>query len=314
MSAALLMSPEFMVLQVLNGLQLSMLLFLLSVGLSVVFGMMNFINLAHGTLYMFGAYLGMSAIQAFDRLAAYLDSLGLSGLQSLDSFWFALAIAPVGVALIGAVLYLLLFRHVRAESPMKQVLVTFALIFVGFDTVRMIWGPLEQRIDAPALLSQPVVVLGETYPSYRLFIIGLGLGVMLVLYVGLERTRIGAIVRAGVDNRMMVKALGVNIERILFFVFCLGCYLAGLAGVVAAPTGSLFPGMDMSVLILALIVVVIGGPGNLKGAILGSLIIGMADTFGQVLIPQFASVIIYALMALVLLARPQGLLPVRASG
>lgn len=290
-----LLSPEFLVLQVLNGLQLSMLLFLLSVGLSVVFGMMNFINLAHGTLYMFGAYLGLSAVQAF------------------GSFWIALALAPIGVAAIGAALYLLLFRHVRAESPMKQVLVTFALIFVGIETVRLIWGPLEQSIDAPEALSQPVMVLGEAYPSYRLFIIALGLMVMMALYLGLERTRIGAIVRAGVDNAMMTRALGVNIDRILFFIFCLGCYLAGLAGVVAAPTGSLFPGMDMSVLILALIVVVVGGPGSLKGAAVGSLIIGMADTFGQVVIPQFASVIIYALMALVLLARPQGLLPVRAN-
>ena len=288
----MLLDPGFLIVQTLNGLQLSMLLFLLSIGLSVVFGMMNFINLAHGTLYMVGAYLALSSVRWF------------------DSYWVALALAPLGVALIGAVFYAVLLRHMQRQSPMRQVLVTFGLIFVGFDAVRMIWGVLPHTIPIPEVLDGRVTVFGEVYPAYRLFIIGIGLAVLAALYFGLERTRLGAIVRAGVDDRTMVAALGIDVERAFFLVFCLGCWLAGLAGVVSAPVFSIFPGMDMSILILTLIVVVVGGPGSLKGALAGSLIIGMVDTFGQVVAPELARVTIYALMAAVLLVRPRGLFPV----
>ena len=289
----MLLEPGFLIVQTLNGLQLSMLLFLLSIGLSVVFGMMNFINLAHGTLYMVGAYLALSTVRWF------------------DSYWVALILAPLGVALIGALFYAVLLRHMQRQSPMRQVLVTFGLIFVGFDAVRMIWGVLPHTIPIPEVLDGRVHVLGEVYPAYRLFIIGIGLAVLAALYFGLERTRLGAIVRAGVDDRTMVAALGINVERAFFLVFCLGCWLAGLAGVVSAPVFSIFPGMDMSILILTLIVVVVGGPGSLKGALIGSLVIGMVDTYGQVVAPEFARVTIYALMAVVLLVRPHGLFPVR---
>ena len=289
----MLLDPGFLTVQTLNGLQLSMLLFLLSIGLSVVFGMMNFINLAHGTLYMVGAYLALSTVRWF------------------DSYWAALILAPLGVALIGAVFYAVLLRHMQRQSPMRQVLVTFGLIFVGFDAVRMVWGVLPHTIPVPQMLAGSVSVLGEVYPTYRLFIIGVGLAVLVALYFGLERTRLGAVVRAGVDDRTMVAALGIDVERAFFLVFCLGCWLAGLAGVVSAPVFSIFPGMDMSILILTLIVVVVGGPGSLKGAVVGSLVIGMVDTYGQVVAPEFARVTIYALMAAVLLVRPQGLFPVR---
>ena len=289
----MLLEPGFLIVQTLNGLQLSMLLFLLSIGLSVVFGMMNFINLAHGTLYMVGAYLALSTVRWF------------------DSFWVALALAPLGVALVGAVFYAVLLRHMQRQSPMRQVLVTFGLIFVGFDAVRMIWGVLPHTIPIPEALAGRVYVLGEVYPAYRLFIIGIGLAVLAALYVGLERTRLGAVVRAGVDDRTMVAALGIDVERAFFLVFCLGCWLAGLAGVVSAPVFSIFPGMDISILILTLIVVVVGGPGSLKGAVIGSLVIGMVDTYGQVVAPELARVTIYALMAVVLLVRPHGLFPVR---
>ena len=289
----MLLEPGFLIVQTLNGLQLSMLLFLLSIGLSVVFGLMNFINLAHGTLYMAGAYLALSAVRWF------------------DSFWLALALAPLGVALIGAVFYAVLLRHMQRQSPMRQVLVTFGLMFVGFDAVRMVWGTLPHTIPVPEVLAGRVDVLGEVYPVYRLFIIAVGLAVIVLLHLGLERTRLGAVVRAGVDDRTMVAALGIDVERAFFLVFCLGCWLAGLAGVVSAPVFSIFPGMDMSILILTLIVVVVGGPGSLKGAVAGSLVIGMADTYGQVLAPEFARATIYALMAVVLLVRPHGLFPVR---
>ncbi len=288
-----ILDPTFFAIQFLNGLQLAALLFLLSIGLSVVFGLMNFVNLAHGTLYMLGAYLGLTAVNLF------------------DSYWAALLLAPLGIALLGAVFYALLLKRLQKESPMKQVLVTFGLIFVGFDTVRMVWGALPQTIPAPDVFAGSVTVFGEIYPAYRLFIIGLGILVLLLLYFGLEKTRLGAVVRAGVDDPVMVSALGINVDLAFFAVFCLGCFLAGLAGVAAAPVFSLFPGMEMSVLILTLIVVVVGGPGSLWGAALGSLLIGMADTFGQVLFPEFASVTIYALMAVILLLRPHGLIPAR---
>ena len=285
--------PTFLAIQFLNGLQLASLLFLLSVGLSVVYGLMNFINLAHGTLYMLGAYIGLTVA------------------RESGSFWFALVGAPLAIAALGALFHVLLLRRMQAASPMKQVLVTFGLIFIGLDVVRYIWGDFTHSIETPAIFSGSVQLLGEVYPSYRLFVIGLGLFVFVALYLGLERTRLGAVVRAGVDDREVAMSLGLNIELAFFIVFCLGCGLAGLAGVIAAPVLSVYPGMDMSILVLTLIVVVIGGPGSLKGAALGAFLIGMFETFGQVFMPALASVIIYALMAVVLLVRPDGLLPVR---
>jgi branched-chain amino acid transport system permease protein len=280
------MDSGFLLLQLLNGLQLAMLLFLLAVGLSIVFGLMNFINLAHGTLYMVGAYAGLAA-------AAHAGS-----------FWVALVAGPAAAAAIGAVFYALLLRRMQRAGAMRQVLVTFGLIFVGIDAVRLIWGEYQQTLPPPAVLAGSVHILGQTYPAYRLFIIALGLVLALVLYLGLERTRLGAVVRAGVDDRITAAALGLEVERAFFAVFC-------LAGVVAAPVLEVYPGMDMTVLIPTLIVVVVGGPGRLAGAFLGALLIGMAETFGAVLIPDFASFMIYAVMALVLLFRPRGLLPAR---
>jgi branched-chain amino acid transport system permease protein len=284
---------SFLLLQALNGLQLAMLLFLLSVGLSVVFGLMNFINLAHGTLYMLGAFIGWSVARA------------------TGSFWLALAAAPLAAAALGILFYSTLLRRLQSDSPMKQVLVTFGLIFVGIDAVRWIWGDYGEALAPPALLAHSVSILGQPYPAYRLFIIGLGLAVAFALFLVLERTRLGAVVRAGVDDPVMVAALGIDVGRAFFAVFCLGCALAGLAGVVAAPVLGVFPGMDVAILIPTLIVVVIGGPGSLPGAFAGALLIGMAETFGAVLLPQFSSFMIYAVMALVLLLRPGGLVPAR---
>ena len=287
------LEPGFLLVQLLNGLQLAMLLFLLAAGLSLVLGLMNFVNLAHGTLYMLGAYLGVSFA-------------GLTG-----SFWLALALAPLAVAAIGAVVYAGLLRHLARADHMIQVLATLGLIFVGFDAVGLVWGKFGLDLAKPAVLAGSISVAGETYPAYRLFVIGLGAAVALGLYALVERTRLGAVVRAGVDNRSMVECLGIDVERVFFAVFCVGCALAGLAGVVAAPVLSVYPGMDMPVLVLALVVVVLGGAGSLKGAFFGSLLIGLAETLGQVYLPAFASVTMYALMAAVLVARPQGLFPVR---
>lgn len=286
------MDLNFLGIQLLNGLQLSMLLFMLAVGLSVVFGLLDILNLAHATLYMLGAYLAYAIV------------------QWTGSFWIGLAVGPVLVTLIGIALYQGLLIRVRGNH-MIQALVTFGLLFVGFDLVRIIWGNDIHRLAEPVLFSGSISMLGQAYPVYRLFLIGVGLVTIVVLYFGLERTRLGAVVRAGVDDREMAATLGINIDRAFFIVFCIGTFLAGLAGVLAAPVFTIEPGMDIEILISTLIVVVIGGPGSLKGAVLGALIIGMVQTFGIVLIPEFASFMIYFVMAAVLLLRPQGLLPVK---
>ncbi len=291
----MLSDPTFLAIQVLNGLQLASLLFLLSVGLSVVFGLMNFINLAHGTLYMLGAYIGLSLV------------------RWTGSYWIAFAIAPLCVAAIGAVFHVVLLRRMQAASPMRQVLVTFGLIYVGLDSVRYFWGDYSHSFDAPESLAGMVHLFGESYPAYRLFVIALGLGVLLVLYLALEKTRLGAVVRAGVDDTETASAIGLNVSGTFFLVFCLGCALAGLAGVVAAPVLSIYPGMGISILISTLIVVVVGGPGSLAGAAFGALLVGMVETFGQVLAPSYAGMVLYGLMALVLVVRPAGLFPARAS-
>ena len=284
---------DFWITQFLNGLQLSMLLFLLSIGLTVIFGLLHFVNLAHGALYMLGAYVGVSA-------AAYLGG-----------FWAALVLGPAAVTLIGVGLYVTLIKRMRRAGPMNQVLVTFGLIFVIVDIVRVVWGDIALGLQQPAMLSGPVEIFGVSYPAYRLFVIALGAVVMVALSVVLTRTQIGAMIRAGVENDAMAACLGINVERLFFTVFCVGCALAGLAGVVAAPVFSATPEMGTTILIPTLIVVVIGGLGSLNGAILGSLIVGFIQTFGAVLTPGLASVLVYFLLAAVLIAKPEGLLPAR---
>lgn len=284
----------FWIVQLLNGLQLSMLLFLLSVGLSVIFGLMNFVNLAHGSLYALGAFFGYS-------VAAWTGS-----------FWAALVLAPLAVALVGVLLYGGLIARLRTAGPLDQVLATFGLIFVILDLVRIVWGNYALGVDAPPALRGTVAVFGEIYPTYRLFIIALGLALFGLLYLLLEHSVLGAMVRAAVDDGDMAACMGIDVERTFFVVFCIGCALAGLAGVIAAPVFSAYPGMGISILTPTLVVVVVGGLGSLKGAIVGSVLVGMTLTFGQVLVPEFASIIMYAFLVAVLLLRPEGLLPARS--
>ena len=278
-----------LIIQFLNALQFSMTLFLLAVGLTIIFGLMKIVNLAHGSLYMIGAYLGLSIT------------------NYTDSFWLALVIAPILTASIGAILYSLLFKHIQNADPMKQVLLTFGLIYIALDSVRLLWGTMSHSISAPNILSNSILLINEPYPSYRLFVIAVGLIVLFILYIILEKTKIGAKVRASVDDPETAQLLQINTDKILFYTFALGCGLAGLAGITVAPILGVEPGMDMEVLVLTLIVVVVGGPGSLKGAIIGSLLIGFVDSFGKVYIPQLAQIIIYAVMALTILFKPDGL-------
>ena len=253
---------------------------------------MHFVNLAHGSLYALGAYAAATAGAAI-------------------GFWGGLLVAPLAVAALGVVLYLVFIRRMRRAGPMAQVLVTFGLIFVMLDLTRIIWGAQALSAPVPALLAGRLTILGVEYPAYRLFVIALGLAIWGVLALVLSRTQIGAMIRAGVDNDSMAACMGIDVEKMFFLVFCVGCALAGLAGAVAAPLLSVTPDMGLQILIPTLIVIVIGGLGSLKGAIAGSLIYGVVQTFGAVLFPQLASILIYGLLAAVLILRPAGLFPAK---
>jgi len=284
----------FWIIQALNSLQLAMLLFLLSVGLSVILGLMNFVNLAHGSLYALGAYLGYQIA------------------TTLGSFWLAFALAPLAVAAFGALLYVTLINRMRSAGPMNQVLVTFGLIFVLLDATRFLWGADQLGLTGDLPFPGGVTVLGQVYPAYRLFIIAVGAVVFVLLYLLLEHTRLGAEVRAGVDDAETASCLGINVELTFFAVFLIGCALAGLAGVIALPAFAAEPAMGMGILIQALVVVVVGGLGSLTGALLGSLLVAVTLTFGRVFIPDFAGILMFALLLAVLLLKPEGLLPARS--
>jgi branched-subunit amino acid ABC-type transport system permease component len=276
--------------QLLNGLVTSMLLFVLAAGLSLIFGLMDVINLAHGAFYLLGGYVGLALVRQF------------------DSFWLALILTPLLVGAAGLLLeYGLLRRLYGRGRHLEQVLLTFGVTLVIVDATRAVWGAFVEAVPVPALLAGQVRVVGVQFPVYRLAVIGFGLALALVLWLVIERTRLGAIVRAGVSDAPMVSALGIDIDRVFAGVFAAGTALAGLAGVIGAPVFSLYPGLDSEILILALVVVVVGGLGTLKGAFFGSVVIGLADTFGKALVPESSRFLLFAVMAVVLLARPTGL-------
>ena len=275
--------------QALNGLAYGALLFVLSAGLTLIFGMLDVVNLAHGSLYMLGTYAGLALI-------------GLTG-----NFWLALLAAPLVVGLVGAGIERGCLRRLYHRPTVDQVLLTFGFVYLFEDLVKWLFGGKIRSIAAPAVFAGPVHVGGLTYPSYRLFVIAFGLTLALALWLIIERTRLGSIIRAGVYDAEMAAGLGINIDRVFTGVFALGAALAGLSGVVAGPIQSAYPAMGVSILIPALIVVVVGGLGSLKGSLAGSLLIGQAETFGKAWLPGAAMLMIYAVMALVVLLRPQGL-------
>jgi len=281
--------PADLFAQALNGLSYGVLLFLLSVGLTLIFGMLDVVNLAHGSFYMLGAYAGLAVIAA------------------TGNFWLSLALAPVAVGIVGAAVERSCLRPLYRRGPLDQVLLTFGLIYVFEDVVKWIWGGRIRSIPTPDLLSGSVSVLGATIPSYRVFVIAFGLVMAVALWLLIERTRLGAIIRAGVFDSEMTSGLGINIQRVFTAVFAFGAALGGLSGVIAGPIQSAFPSMGVTILIPALIVVVVGGLGSLKGSLVGSLIIGQAETFGKAWLPEAAMLIIYVVMAGIVLIRPQGL-------
>lgn len=297
--------------QILNGLQFGLILFLIAAGLTIVFGVMDFINLAHGVQYMVGAYLA----------AAFTAMTG--------SFALGLALALPSALLFGLLLEVLIFRHLYERDHLSHVLATFGVIIFLNQAVKLLWGAAPLSVPIPDLLSGTVTLApGMLYPVYRLVIIAAGLAVGLLLYFTVNHTRLGMLVRAGASNAPMVSALGVNIRLLFTIVFGVGAMLAGFAGAMVAPILSVEPGMGDNVLILAFVVIVIGGIGSIRGAFIAALLIGLTDTLGRFFAPTLlravfdpatasqtgraiAPMLIYVLMAAVLFFRPSGLFPAK---
>ncbi len=297
--------------QALNGLQFGIMLFLMAAGLTLIFGIMNLINLAHGSLYMIGAYVCAATFQA------------------THSFLAALAAALAVALAVGVLIEVVVFRRLYRRDHLDQVLATFGLILFFNEMVRVIWGPTALYAGVPRFLAGHVELLpGVPYPAYRLAIIVVGLAVALLLYLLVSRTRLGMLIRAGASNRTMVGALGVNITLLYTIVFGLGAMLAALSGLMAGPIFTVESGMGESVLIPAFVVIVIGGIGSIRGAFVAALMVGFVDTMGRAFLrpllsivmtpsaadsagPALASMLIYMLMAMVLFFRPQGLFPPR---
>jgi branched-subunit amino acid ABC-type transport system permease component len=287
-----------MLVSVLNGVAIGFLLFVVAVGLSLVFGMMDVLNLAHGALFLGGAYLG----------AAFAGG-GWAG------FLTALVIAA-GAGLAAGALLSLMTEPLRRRTHLDQALLTLGVALVVGEVLIIVFGDDPLAVPAPPGLDGSISVFGAVYPTYRLMIIAVGAVLALLVYLVVDRTRVGALVRATVADREMVAAIGVDNRRVKAAVFAVGSLLATTAGVLGGPVYGARPGLDATVLILALVVVVIGGLGSVRGALLGALVIGQVDTLGRVLLPELASFILFAALALVLVLRPRGLFggPVAATG
>lgn len=304
------MSMTLLLAQLLNGLQYGVLLFLLAAGLTLVFGIMSFVNLAHGSLYMVGAYAGAVAYAA------------------TGSFLLSVAGAMAAALLIGLLLELSIVRRLYRRDHLDHVLATFGLVMFFNELVRLVWGPQPLFVQVPEALAGTVDIFGFSYPSYRFVIIVAGLLVAAGSHLLIHKTRIGMLIRAGAQNPQLVGALGVNIGLLNAMLFGVGAMLAGVAGAMAGPVLSVQSGMGEPVLITTLVVIVIGGIGSVHGALYAALIVGLVDTLGRVLLPlllrqvaersvadaagpALASMSVYLLMATVLALRPQGLFPAR---
>ena len=281
--------PTFLI-QLLNSVQYGLLLFMLAAGLTLIFGIMGVVNLAHGSFYMLGAYLAYA-------LSALFGSLTLAILAGV-----------VLAVVFGLALERLLFRHFYRRDHLDQVLLTFGLIYIFEELRSILWGDDVHGVKIPELLGASIPLTDNlSYPVYRLFMSGVCIALALGLYLLISRTRLGMKIRAGAFNRDMAEALGINIKLIHAVVFALGVGLAAVAGIIAAQVSSVYPNMGSQVLIMCFVVVVIGGIGSVRGALISALLVGLVDTFGKVLLPQVAGMLVYILMAAVLLWKPEGL-------
>jgi branched-chain amino acid transport system permease protein len=281
---------ELVFIQTLNGLQYGLLIFLIASGLTLVFGIMGIINLSHGSFYMLGAYLSLT-----------LTSL-------VGDIFIALLIGVPLAFLFGAAIEWLFIRHLYKRDHLQQVLLTFGLILIFNELQRTLWGTRPHSIPIPSYLAGSVPLSNVlSYPVYRIAVAGICVALALAMMFVIQKTKVGRMIRAGESNPEMVETLGIDSRLLFRFVFAAGVALATAAGIIAAPIESVYPGIGEQVLIISFVVVVIGGIGSVKGAFVGALLIGLADAFGKVFLPQFASFMVYALMAAVLVVRPTGL-------
>ena len=305
------MSATLFLEQLLNGLQFGLMLFLIAAGLTLVFGILDILNVAHGSLYMAGAYVAAWTMQASGSLLA------------------SVALAAIVTGGVGLLLELVLIRRLVLRDHLAQVLGTFAIVLIANDLVRMLWGPAPMMMSMPPALAGPVRLLPDLlYPAYRLLIIAVGLLAALGLYLFVTRTRAGVLVRAGASNRQMATLMGVRVPLLFLGVFVLGAMLAALAGALLGPVTAIQAGMGEQILILVLVCIVIGGIGSVRGAFVGALLVGMVDTSGRAFLPMIlreffspavassvgptlAAILIYIVMAIVLVFRPSGLFPAR---
>jgi len=278
----------------LNSLVYAMLLLLLASGLTLVFGMLGVLNVAHASFYMLGAYFAYSLVQI------------------TRSFWLSLLLAPLAVGLLGFLTERFLLRRAHALGHSHELLLTFGLAYIIEESVKWIWGTGSQPVEAPTLLAGSMQIFGSPYPVYRLFICAFGIVLFGSLAAVLFGTRLGMIIRAAVSDIQMVDALGFNVRLVFVGVFGAGAFLAGVAGVIAAPLLSVYPGMGPDMLVDTFIVVVVGGLGSLNGALVASLLLGTLQSFGVLVVPRLAMIFSFLLMAAVLIWRPMGLLGERA--
>jgi branched-chain amino acid transport system permease protein len=279
---------SFWLIQSLNSLALGGVLFTLAAGFSLIFGLMRIANLSHGAYFMFGAYIGLSVLER-----GY-------------GFMAAVVAAALGVGILGGIVERLILRRLAGNS-LSQVLATLGVAFVIADGSLWLWGGDPRPVAAPALLSGGVQLFGLTFPLYRLAVLVFSIVIALGLWLLLDKTRLGVMIRASVDDRQMAQGIGVPASRLFTLVFCLGAALAGIGGVIAAPILSVYPGLDADMLPLALVVVILGGLGSLAGAFIGSFVIGFIYSFGQVLFPDLAYIILFLPMVIILAVRPRGL-------
>lgn len=288
--------------QFFNGLIIALGIYLIASGLSLVFGVLGILNFAHGSLYMYGAFF----VFTFTR-----HLLGTVP----GSFWIALIFVPLLVAILGIGMEISFLRPIYRADPLYQLLLTYGLVLVFGDLIKLFWGAENQSVARPPGFEGTVSIFGHLFPSYQVWIlIPVSLGAMIGLYLFLNRTRYGRIVRAATLDREMVGALGVNVRLLYTGVFAIGAYLGGVGGAVLAPMGALYPGMDFDIIIDVFLVVVLGGLGSMGGTALGAFIFGQLRSFGILIVPQFETLFIYILMAIVLVTRPQGLLGKQVSG
>ena len=278
----------FWFMQIFNGLSFAMLLFLLAAGFSLIFGLMRILNLAHGSFYLLGAYVGVAVI------------------KQTESFTMGIVVAVGVVALVGVVVHRFFLSRCY-NNPLSQVLVSLGFLFIIADTALWIWGGTPQSLPRPSLFDRSYHFGDLMIPSYRAFVIGVGVTIGAGLWYFQEKTRLGAIIRAGVDDEEMTRGLGINVPFLFNAVFALGAILAALGGVLGGPIVGVYPGVDFEILLYALVVVIIGGLGSLKGAFVGALVVGILDHFGKALFPEISLFTIFAPMVIILALKPGGL-------